>query len=201
MAAWTNQFETQRQGFVAERRKAYDKAVSEVELLLKNHKESYAIDLASRAYLLADDKKAFRVEPWVDTLVAARSRWPTKPRRRAAWLVAMRVYSDLGAIEPANPHVEGKAEVVTRRVRLLAIYTPDSLKAPAGTRIEGPPRSRRAAPPRAKRPPIHQARHQDKDKDKDNDAFKHRAGRRRSKTSADILACSRRIPSPPLPCG
>jgi carboxyl-terminal processing protease len=128
MAVWTNQFEAQRREFAAERRKAYEKTVAEVELLLKNNKESYAIDLASRAYLLADDKKAFRVEPWVDSLVRQTIKLADEAESEERWLVAMRIYSDLGAIEPSNPQWKDKLKVVTRRVRLLAIYTPDILK-------------------------------------------------------------------------
>jgi len=129
MAAWTSQFETQRQGFVAERRKAYDKTVSDVELLLKNNKQSYAIDMAARAYLLSVDKKEFRAEPWVDSLVKDTIKLADQAESSEHWLQAMRIYSDLGAIEPANPMWKDKLKVVTRRVRLLAIYTPDQLKA------------------------------------------------------------------------
>src|SRR2546430_10464462 len=42
-ANWSSQFESQRQGFVAERRKQYDKAVEEVQQLMKAHKDAYVI--------------------------------------------------------------------------------------------------------------------------------------------------------------
>ncbi len=128
MADWANQFQNQREGFIAERRKAYDKAVADVELLLKNHKESYAIDLAARAFLLADDKKAFRKEGWVDSLVATNVKLAEQAETSERWLQAMSIYSDLGQIEPAVPLWKDKLKIVTRRVRLLAIYTPDQLK-------------------------------------------------------------------------
>ncbi len=128
MAVWASQFQSQREGFIAERRKAYDKAVADVELLLKNHKESYAIDLAARAYLLADDKKAFRKEAWVDSLVATNVKLAEQAEAGERWLQAMSIYSDLGQIEPAVPLWKDKLKTVTRRVRLLAIFTPDQLK-------------------------------------------------------------------------
>src|SRR5262249_40222715 len=55
-ADWSSQFETQRQGFVSERRKQYDKAVEEVQKLVAAHKDAYVIDYARTAHLLADDK-------------------------------------------------------------------------------------------------------------------------------------------------
>jgi hypothetical protein len=69
MAQWTKAFEDQRQTFVAERHKQFEKAVGDVKTLLKNKKDDYALDYVARAYLLSDDKKAFRNEKWVDDLV------------------------------------------------------------------------------------------------------------------------------------
>src|SRR6476646_7594633 len=56
MSTWVKEFETQRQTFVGERHKSYEKAVGDVHKLLDNHKEIYAVDAAARAYSLADDK-------------------------------------------------------------------------------------------------------------------------------------------------
>src|SRR5258708_23485458 len=44
MADWSNQFESQRSVFVAERRKQFDKAVGDVQKLLKANKDAYVID-------------------------------------------------------------------------------------------------------------------------------------------------------------
>src|SRR4051812_22633082 len=65
MSLWVKDFDTQRQTFQAERHKQYEKAVGDVKKLQENHKDTYAIDAAARAYSLADDKDAFRDEPWV----------------------------------------------------------------------------------------------------------------------------------------
>ena len=69
MSLWVKDFESQRQTFQAERHKQYDKAVGDVQKLLENHKDTYAIDGAARAYSLADDKDAFRDEVWVQNLL------------------------------------------------------------------------------------------------------------------------------------
>src|SRR3982751_3255843 len=44
MAEWTKAFEDQRQVFVTERRKQFDKAVGDVKTLLKANKNDYALD-------------------------------------------------------------------------------------------------------------------------------------------------------------
>src|SRR3954470_4224482 len=69
MAVWTKAFESQREEFAGERQKQFDKAVSDVKLLESKTKPDYALNMAARAFLLSPDKKAFRNEPWVDTLV------------------------------------------------------------------------------------------------------------------------------------
>ena len=128
MVEWTNRFENQRKEFAAERRKQYDKQVGHVRTLLLAKKEDFAIDAAANAYGLADDKKAYRQEKWVDELVTRTARRAEQYDQHEQWLRSLRLYSDLAAIEPANPQWKDRLKAVTRRVRLLALYTPDTLK-------------------------------------------------------------------------
>ena len=129
MVAWTSQFEKQRQEFATERRKQYDKEVANVKLLLDNKKDDFAIDAAASAYGLADDKKAFRAEKWVDDLIRTTVARAEQYDKSEQWLRSLRLYSDLASVEPANPQWKERLKAVTRRVRLLALYTPESLKA------------------------------------------------------------------------
>lgn len=129
MLAWTSDFERQRQEFAKERRKQYDKEVANVKLLLDNGKDDFAIDAAASAYGLADDKKAFRAEGWVDQLIAKTIAKADQYDKAEQWFRSLRLYSDLASVEPTNPQWKDRLKAVTRRVRLLALYTPDSLKA------------------------------------------------------------------------
>jgi carboxyl-terminal processing protease len=129
MTAWLKQFETQRQEFAAERHKQYEKAVGQVKKLIENKYEGYALDAAARASLLADDKKAFRNEPWVDKLVKDTIAMAEQYDKSEQWLKAMRLYADLSSIEPAVPEWKDKLKLATRRIRLLALYTPGGIKA------------------------------------------------------------------------
>jgi carboxyl-terminal processing protease len=125
---WTNQFGSQWQGAVAERRKQYDKAVEEVQKLLQAHKEAYVVDYARTAYLLADDKKAFISQPWVDDIVKKSIELANTYEQKEQWLKCMRIYMALGSLEPAKPEWKDKLKLATRRIRLVALYTPDQLK-------------------------------------------------------------------------
>src|SRR5688572_17994655 len=137
MAGWIGQFEQQRSGFAAERRKQYDKAVADVKTLIEKGQESYAIDAAAKAYLLADDKIAFRNEKWVDDLIKSTAAMAEKADATEQWLTALRIYSDLGSIEPANPLWKDRLKLATRRLRLIQLYTPDELKALQEKEIKG----------------------------------------------------------------
>src|SRR5687768_11540280 len=128
MATWTGSFESQRKEFAAERHKQYEKAVANVHMLIEKGKADYAVDVAARAFLLADDKKAFRQEKWVDELIGNTVKSAETYEKGEQWLKALRLYSDLGSVEPANPLWKERLKLATRRVRLLALYTPDVLK-------------------------------------------------------------------------
>jgi tetratricopeptide (TPR) repeat protein len=128
MVGWSKQFEAQRQEFAAERNKQYEKAVEDVKKLQAAGKPDYAPDAAARAYLLTSDKKAFRNEPWVDALVKSTVARAEEHEKAEQWLKALRLYSDLGSLEPAQPVWKERLKTVTRRVRLLALYTPETLK-------------------------------------------------------------------------
>jgi carboxyl-terminal processing protease len=128
MAGWTKTFETQRQEFATERHKQFDKAVRKVKHLIEKGKSDYAIDWAAGAYLLADNKKAFRDEPWVDQLITENAKRAEAFDNEEQWLKALRMYSDLGSLEPASPVWKEKLKLATRRVRLLALYTPSVLR-------------------------------------------------------------------------
>ena len=128
MHAWTNQFEDQLKGFAAERHTAYDKSVEDVKKLLDHGHEDYALDFADRAQLLSDDKKVFHDLAWMQKLTADSIKNAAADESADQWYKAMRLYSDLAAVEPASKEWKEKLKSVTRRVRLLAQYAPDALK-------------------------------------------------------------------------
>lgn len=128
MASWVVQFEEQRGRFVSERQEQFEKAVKDVMVLLDKGYRDYALRHTARAYLLAADKEAFRREAWVDDLIQQTIAAAEQYDQEEQWLKAVRLYSDLGSVEPANPLWKEKLKKATRRIRLLAMYAPDYLK-------------------------------------------------------------------------
>ncbi|MDB5297745.1 MAG: putative CtpA-like serine protease, partial [Phycisphaerales bacterium] len=128
MVGWADSFEAQRKEFAAERNTQYEKAVGDVKKLQAAGKLDYAPDAAARAFLLTSDKKGFRTEAWVDELLKSTVARAEGYEKGEQWLKALRLYSDLASLEPAQPVWKERLKTVTRRVRLLALYTPDQLK-------------------------------------------------------------------------
>lgn len=128
MESWVGHFQNQQKNFSGERHDQFEKAQADVRLLLAHHLDTYAIDEAARAYLLADDKDAFLHEKWIDALVKESSAAADKDESTGLWLKAWRMYEDLGVVEPANPTWKNKLKLAALRVRLLLVYTPDLMK-------------------------------------------------------------------------
>ena len=129
MASWVTTFTSQYAKTLADRKTLYEKAVAQVKLLEGKGKSDYAMDSATRAYLLVIDKRAFRTEGWVDALLKSRTAAALEYEKTGLWHLAARLYMDLGAVEPANPVWKSKLKIAGRHVRIQALYTPDLFKA------------------------------------------------------------------------
>jgi carboxyl-terminal processing protease len=128
MAAWSSSFKSQLESFAAERHQQYDKLIGQAKLLLEKDKPDYAMDIAARAYLLADDKSTFTNEPWLSDLLRSSAQRAGQYDAKEDWIKSLRLYADLGALEPSTPKWKDNLKLATRRVRLLFMYSPASLK-------------------------------------------------------------------------
>ena len=128
MVQWVNDFEAQQQTFADARHKQFQKAVDDAHLLIKHHMDEYAMDEASRAYLLADDKDAFVQEKWMAGLVKESADSADVDESKGLWLKAWRMYQDLSVVEPSSPVWKAKLKVAALRLRLLLNYAPEPLK-------------------------------------------------------------------------
>ncbi len=128
MEMWVSDYETQHQSFDHARHEQFLTAVKNAHLLISHKMDGYAIDEVSKAYLLADDRDAFRKEPWVDDLIKETAASADQNENAALWLKAMRMYQDLTVIEPASAVWKNKLKVVATRVGMLYIYTPERFR-------------------------------------------------------------------------
>lgn len=168
MSEWVRQYDAQRQQFTAERREQFEKEVGKSKKLIDSRFPAYAIDYAVNAYLLADDKDAFRAEPWVDELVKQTIEFAMEAEKKEQWLKTLRLYSDLSQIEPSIPQWKEALKLATRRIRLLAVYTPEHLREIQDQEIE----EREAARELVKDEPATQPTTKPKDEEVINDDFR-----------------------------
>ncbi|MBC8106363.1 MAG: PDZ domain-containing protein, partial [Anaerolineae bacterium] len=125
MSEWIAQYKHQRSDFVAERKQQYDKVVADVHKLIDGGKETFAIDKATEAYTLSDNKENFSKEPWVASLMTRAAQLAQGYEANDDWLKSRRIWSEMGIMEPANPQWKEKFNAAHRRARLLALYAPD----------------------------------------------------------------------------
>ena len=128
MADWVAQFGAQREAFLAQRRRSYDEQAEKSRALIDAGQDAYALSFASVAMAYTDDKDAFRALPWVEQLTARAVELAGKYESGEQWTKALRVFSNLASIDPANLQWKAEQKDAIRRVRLLALYTPDALK-------------------------------------------------------------------------
>ena len=138
MRAWLADYRKRTQLNDAERHKEFEKNVADVRKLSEAKLTLFAYDSLAAAAIYADDKDAFRAEPWVKESLAAMASAATECEGKGDWLSARRLYTDLSAIEPLNPTWRTKINEVSRRLNMLATYAPDRIesayKADAETR-------------------------------------------------------------------
>lgn len=128
LAEWASQFESQRQVLLEERRKKFDKAVEDVQKLVDAKSYEFAADFAGRAYTLAEDKQRFTDSALIQDIIKRTSTLAADYESNSQWIKAQRLYSDLSVLEPLNSGWSDKLKATTRRIRVLALYTPDVLK-------------------------------------------------------------------------
>ncbi len=127
MDAWVADFQEQREAFAADRRKAFDRQVKDVHVLIDNGFRSHAIRAANGAASLAEDEQAFKNEAWVQELIAESEQLGLAYQDNGQWLKAMRVWADLAGVEQQEPKWSEALKTTQRRVRLLATYVPEHL--------------------------------------------------------------------------
>ncbi len=128
MAHWTREYQKESQSFSEQRAKQSDQAVTAVHALLAHKMDSFASDEMEVAYLLANDKDVFEKQKWVHEEVDETAKMASKCLDSQQWVRALRLYSDLVAVEPADRQWKEDMHQAARGARLLMIYAPQSFK-------------------------------------------------------------------------
>lgn len=128
LSLWVNQFNTDRSVLVGERREQYDKVFADLTRLIETGKDEAAIDYATRAYVLAEDKPGFSQQPIIRDLIDRITRTAADAEARQQWVKAARLYADLAQVDPDQQQWRDKLRAVARANRLLQFYAPDRLR-------------------------------------------------------------------------
>ncbi len=124
---WTEEYLSQVKLQEKQRDKQYSEAVTKAQDLMKADRYDKAMGHVVLAYRIAKDPEEFLKLPWVVNLtdkVAARA---ADLEKQGQWLESLQLYSDLNTLYEVSVKFKPDAQRLTRRTRLLAVYTPKTL--------------------------------------------------------------------------
>ena len=123
-----DRFRQQKQTLAEQRQKSFQEQEDKAKALIADGQDPFALSFVAEAYARADDKPAFEAEPWVKQLVDRSLKQGEQYEQAGQWLKALRVYRNLRQLDTTNADYKKQLNDTARRVRLLALYTPDQLK-------------------------------------------------------------------------
>ncbi len=125
MQGWFGDFEGRRQEILKERNKSYEEQMAFAAKAVETGHPTFAIDYIADAYLYTPDKAGFRNLPEVDSAITRAVQLAQEAEDKSEWLTAVRLFGDLTRVEPGEVIWNTKFKESARRVRMLAMYTPD----------------------------------------------------------------------------
>ena len=128
MDDWVGQFNQRWDENDEQRRENYEQEVEDVKALREAGFDSYALAATNVAKQYVDDDVDFMTLDWVKDMVSHGEKIAKDYEDNGQWLMAMRVWGDLAAIDEANPRWKEELQDVTHRVTLLATFTPERLE-------------------------------------------------------------------------
>lgn len=128
LADWVSAYTSDRAVLLGERREQFEKTLSDMNRLVEAGKDEAAIDYATRAYVLAEDKAAFSQLPVVRGLIDRVTVLAADAENRQQWVKAARLYADLAQVDPDRQLWRDKLRAAARATRILQFYAPDRLR-------------------------------------------------------------------------
>jgi carboxyl-terminal processing protease len=126
---WTEEYLTKIQSQEKQRDKQYADAVakSQTELKAEHYDKAIGPDGAMLAYRIAKDPDAFLQLPWVKEMTAKVATRAADLEQQGKWLESLSLYADLNTLYEVDTRYKADMQRLTRRTRLLAVYTPKAL--------------------------------------------------------------------------
>jgi carboxyl-terminal processing protease len=126
---WTEEYLSQIQLQEKQRDKQYADAVAKAQTELKadHFDKAMGPDGAMLAYRIAKDPEAFLQLPWVKDMTAKVAARAADLEKQGKWLESLSLYADLNTLYEVDTRYKADMQRLTRRTRLLAVYTPKAL--------------------------------------------------------------------------
>ncbi|MEL7237481.1 MAG: S41 family peptidase [Planctomycetota bacterium] len=128
MDTWVGKFNAVQADNAEQRQKNYERELGDIALLREKGYEAYAVSATNIAAQYADDDVEFVSLEWVQEMIDIGVTSAEAYEANGQWLMAMRVWGDLAAIDEENPRWKDQLKDATRRVTLLNTFAPTILK-------------------------------------------------------------------------
>jgi carboxyl-terminal processing protease len=109
-----------------ERQKEYNEAVSKAAEDFKNDKFDGAVANLLGAYEIAKDQNEFLKLDWVKDLTAKVAERASDYEKQAKWIESYQLYTDLNSLYEIDTRYKPDMQRLARRIRLLAMYVPQT---------------------------------------------------------------------------
>lgn len=127
VAGWIDEYRRLGDRFTADRKKAYDTAVRDTQILQKGGYADWAMDKLAECYTLAPIKSELVSSDWVAGLEKDATKAANTAAANGEWFKALRVYRNFSVVQPAESKWTKKVDEMSRPLRVLTRYAPDAL--------------------------------------------------------------------------
>lgn len=127
LASWIDDFRIPADKFAQDRLKSYNNAIRDTQNLQKGGYPDWAMDKLAECYTLAPDKAALLASDWVGNLKAEAEKAAVAASQKGEWFKALRIYRNFSVIQPTEPKWTHNVDDMSRPLRVLTRYAPDTL--------------------------------------------------------------------------
>ncbi len=125
--SWTAEYIAAVQRQEAQREKQYTEAVDKALEYSKKGKFDEAMDKVVAAYQIARDQENFLRQDWVKDITTRVQAKAADYETAGQWLDSLTLFNDLNMLYEVDTRYKADVQRLTRRVRLLSVYTPKTL--------------------------------------------------------------------------
>jgi carboxyl-terminal processing protease len=124
---WTSEYVSQVKKQAEQRDKQYADAMGKAQDELKRESYDKASGSLVLAYRIAKDPEAFLQQDWVINFTNKLAARATELEKKGQWLESLDLFTNLNTLYEVDTRYKADMQRLTRRTRLVAVYTPRAL--------------------------------------------------------------------------